>query len=72
MALKAKDKYPEIDFSKAIMVGDKSADMEWGRNIGARTVWITSKRYEDTVRGETIDVTCDSLSDLVHSLRLQK
>ncbi|GAB4134997.1 MAG: D-glycero-alpha-D-manno-heptose-1,7-bisphosphate 7-phosphatase [Bacteroidia bacterium] len=40
MALKAKEDFPEIDFSKAIMVGDSSGDMEFARNAGMFGVFI--------------------------------
>ena len=66
MAYRAKEKFPEIDFTKSIMVGDKSGDMQWGRNIGAMTVWITSKRYRDTVNPLEIDLACNSLFEFAH------
>ena len=66
------EKYPEIDFSKSVMVGDKSADMQWGRNIGAMTVLIMSARYKDTIDPSTVDITCDSLYTFVHLLQLNE
>ncbi|MBL0009151.1 MAG: HAD-IIIA family hydrolase [Saprospiraceae bacterium] len=72
MAFRAQEKYPDIDFSKAVMVGDKSADMQWGRNIGALTVLIMSARYKDTIDPSTVDITCDSLYTFVHLLQLNE
>lgn len=69
MAFRAKEKYPEIDFSKSIMVGDKSADILWGRNIGALTVLISSERYKDTIDPSTVDIACDSLYAFAHLLQ---
>ncbi len=69
MAFRAQEKYPEIDFSKAVMVGDKSADMQWGRNIGALTVLIRSERYKDTIDPSSVDITCDSLFEFAHLLQ---
>jgi histidinol-phosphate phosphatase family protein len=40
MAFQAKNDFPEIQFSKTIMVGDSPVDMEFGKNIGAFTVFI--------------------------------
>ena len=40
MALQARRDFPDIDFSKTILVGDSGSDMEFGRRIGARTVLI--------------------------------
>lgn len=40
MAYMAKDKFPEIDFSKSIMVGDSNSDIEFGQNAGMHTILI--------------------------------
>lgn len=40
MALQAKADFPEIDFSKAIMVGDSPSDIEMGHRLGMKTVFI--------------------------------
>ncbi|MCI4669753.1 MAG: HAD family hydrolase [Bacteroidia bacterium] len=40
MALQAQRDFPEIDFSKSIMLGDNISDMEFGRNAGMYTVFI--------------------------------
>jgi D-glycero-D-manno-heptose 1,7-bisphosphate phosphatase len=43
MALKAKNDFPEIIFEKSIMVGDTDSDIEFGRNLGMKTVRILSE-----------------------------
>lgn len=43
MALQAQKEFPEIDFSKSIMVGDSSSDMEFGKNLGMLTVFVGEK-----------------------------
>ena len=43
MGLKAKSDLPEIEFSKSTMVGDSISDMEFGKNLGMKTVFIGSK-----------------------------
>lgn len=43
MALKAKKDFPEIDFSKAIMVGDSTSDIKFGKKAGMITVYVTEK-----------------------------
>lgn len=40
MALKAKDKYPHIDFNKSVMVGDSISDITFGKNLDMMTVYI--------------------------------
>lgn len=38
MALAAKQNFPEIDFSRSIMVGDTASDMEFARSAGIKSV----------------------------------
>lgn len=40
MALQAKQNFPEINFSKSLMVGDSPSDMEMGHQLGMKTVFI--------------------------------
>jgi len=42
MGLLAKQEYPEIDFSKSIMVGDSISDMEFGKKLGMKCILINS------------------------------
>ena len=42
MAYDAQKTYPEIDFSKSVIVGDSGSDMEFGKNLGMKTVLIGS------------------------------
>jgi histidinol-phosphate phosphatase family protein len=43
MALDAKKDFPSIDFERSVMVGDSVSDMEMGRAVGMRTVFIASE-----------------------------
>ena len=43
MALKARSDFPEVDFSRSIMVGDTPSDMEFGHRLGMKPVWIDSE-----------------------------
>ncbi len=65
MALNAKQDYPEIDFSKSIIVGDSMSDMEFGRNAGMRTVFISEEKRTDP----KIDYNFRSLNELVITLQ---
>lgn len=40
MAFDAQNDFPSIDFSKSVMVGNNSSDMEFGNSIGAATVLL--------------------------------
>ncbi|HRD07310.1 MAG: HAD family hydrolase [Saprospiraceae bacterium] len=43
MAIAAKNDFPSIDFNKSIIVGDSISDMQFGRNLGMKTVFCSSK-----------------------------
>jgi len=40
VGLKAKDDFPEIQFSKSVIVEDSISDMKFGKNLGMKTVFI--------------------------------
>lgn len=40
MALMAQQDFPDVDFSKSIMVGDTDSDILFGKNLGMKTVRI--------------------------------
>ena len=68
MGLQAKKDFPSIDFSRSIMVGNKLTDMEFGRNIGSKTVFLTTTNPEVDPADSRIDSVFDSLLDLALSL----
>ena len=47
MALQAKNEFPEISFSRSIMVGDSASDMEFGYRLGMKTIWIENEENGD-------------------------
>lgn len=65
MALNAQKDFPEIDFKKSIVVGDSMSDMEFGRNAGMKTIFISEEKRED----ENIDFNFKSLNELVITLQ---
>lgn len=46
MALNAKKIFPQIDFSRSIMVGDTASDMQFARNAGMKAVFCCSAAEE--------------------------
>lgn len=68
MARQAKKDFPEIDFSKSIMVGDSISDMQFGRNAGMLTVYIGDNGKPKVADRKLIDVYCSSLSEFANSL----
>lgn len=67
MALEAKKDFPEIDFSKSLMVGDSMSDMEFGRTAGMVNVYISATPKQDP----KIDFTFTSLNEFVIALQNQ-
>ena len=65
MALQAQEEFPEIDFAKSIIVGDSITDMQFGRNAGMFTVFVTDKKSSDVVESLLVDYKIQRLSDLV-------
>ena len=65
MGLEAKKHYPEIDFSKSIMVGDTDSDIEFGKKLGMKTALVLS---EEKCRSFP-DVKVSSLEELNSLLR---
>lgn len=62
MANQARLDFPEIDFSKSIMVGDSVSDMEFGKACGMKTVFV----QHDKSKGEIVaDVCVSGLPELV-------
>lgn len=61
MAFLARNDFPEIDFSKSVMVGDKVSDMEFGKSTGMITVYL-SATYEKPVLADHQISTFSALS----------
>ncbi len=64
MALQAKMDFPEIDFSKSIMVGNRLSDMHFGRNAGMHTVFLATTHPETPFPDPLIDLRLNSLWEL--------
>ena len=60
MAEEARADFPEIDFTKSLMVGDSISDMQMGRKAGMKTVFVS----EDKLELEEIDYGVNSLEEL--------
>ncbi|HEX5151661.1 MAG TPA: HAD-IIIA family hydrolase [Parafilimonas sp.] len=69
MALQAKKDFPQIDFSKSIMVGNKLSDMQFARNAGMYAVFIASTNPEIAFPHELIDIRFNSLQEFAGAFR---
>jgi histidinol-phosphate phosphatase family protein len=61
MALQAKKEFPQINFDKSVMAGNKLTDMQFARNAGIHAVFIASTNPEIAFPHELIDARFDSL-----------
>ncbi len=68
LALKAQKQFPEIDFSKSIMVGDMESDMVFGKNAGMFTILVG----DETIPPKVVDFKTRDLSSLAAFFKKQK
>jgi D-glycero-alpha-D-manno-heptose 1-phosphate guanylyltransferase len=68
MAVQAKRDFPEIDFSKCIMVGNKPSDMRFGRAAGIYTVFLATTNPEQPFPHADIDMRFGNLADFAAAL----
>jgi D-glycero-D-manno-heptose 1,7-bisphosphate phosphatase len=68
MAFQAKNQFPEIDFSKSIMVGNRKSDMEFGRNAGLHTVFVATTHPETPFPDHHIDYRFEDLLAFAQAL----
>lgn len=71
MALQAKNKFPIIDFTKSIMVGDQFSDMEFGRNAGMINVFIGKDSIRNSKTQSLVDYQFENLFNFSLALTIQ-
>ncbi len=64
MAHQAKSDFPQIDFTKSIIIGNKLSDMEFGRNAGMYTFFVATTNPETPFPHQSIDYR---FNDLLHA-----
>jgi len=70
MAWQAKKDFPDIDFKRSIMIGDSAIDMQFGKNAGMTTVFLsngTSGNQEnaDYIFQDLFDFAVNGVNDFV-------
>ena len=68
MAMLAKKDFPEIAFSKSIMVGDSLSDMGFGKNVDMYTVFISDEELKEEFKKQ-IDYFSFHLLDFARKLQ---
>lgn len=64
MGLAAAKEFPEINLNKTIMIGNTLSDMEFGKNLGAFTIFLPTTRPEVDQTDTRIDQVCSSLLEV--------
>jgi len=60
--------FPALDFSRSMMIGNNLSDMEFGRNLGMRTVFLRTTNPEQALSHPSIDSAFNSLSEFAKHL----
>lgn len=69
MALKAKQDFPDIDFSKTIMAGDSYSDMEFGRKLGMTNIFISNNNDVNQDNIQFTDHVFNNLKSFSESIK---
>lgn len=72
MALQAQKEFPQVDFSRSIMVGNYITDMQFGRKAGMTSVLVEEKERINEENIHFIDHYFDSLLHLSKKVQLKK
>lgn len=70
MGLQAKEDFPQIEFSKSVMVGNNLSDMLFGRRLGMRTVFIATTQEPLSLPHDMVDEQFASLKEWADSLSI--
>lgn len=68
MGFKARGEFPEVDLRRSIMVGNTLSDMGFGRNLGAKTIFIPSTKPMPELPHPLIDDCFQGLPALANAL----
>ena len=68
MAYQAQEAFPDIDFSKSIMVGNRLSDMGFARNAGMFSVFLATTHPEIEFPHPNIDFRFNSLIEFANAL----
>ncbi len=70
MGLKAKEDFPEIDFSTSIMVGNNESDMIFGKTLGMKTIFLTTTQSFLPNDNSLVDFNCSALEFILNKISL--
>jgi HAD superfamily hydrolase (TIGR01662 family) len=68
MGLQAQQDFPDIDFKQSVMIGDSMSDMQFGRNLGMFTIWISSDA-DKIFNPDLVDLRMEGLKEVANLLK---
>jgi histidinol-phosphate phosphatase family protein len=68
MGYQAQRDFPDVDFSRSLMVGNTMGDMKFGKALGAKTIFIPSTKPMPLLPDPMVDAVYDSLWALAKAL----
>ncbi len=68
MGFQAKADFPDIDFSRSLMVGNTMGDMKFGKSLGAKTIFIPSTKPMPVLPDPLIDAVYPGLHAIAKAL----
>ena len=71
MGLKAVKDFPDIDLAKSIMIGNTLSDMQFGRSLAVKTIFLPTTRPEVDLHDSRIDEVYPSLIAFANDLKNQ-
>lgn len=69
MAYQAKLDFPDIDFNRSIIAGNRMSDMAFGRNAGMHTVFVATTHPDTPFPDPMIDLRFNSLYEFAVACR---
>lgn len=68
MGLQAVRDFAGIDLNRSVMIGNKLSDMQFGRNLGIKTIYLTTTHPNIDLSDPRIDLHADSLLTIANGL----
>ena len=68
MGLQAKKDFDAVDFSRSVMVGNNLSDMEFGRTLGCKTIFLPTTLPDTILPDPRIDAVYLSLLDFARAI----
>jgi histidinol-phosphate phosphatase family protein len=68
MGLRARKEFPEVDFTRSLMIGNTLSDMRFGKALGMRTIFIPSAKPPLTQADPLVDAVFPDLLSVAKAL----